>query len=423
MLWIPYGRPPTPHGRYARRPVSNGYGDLLRTPGVARMIAAQLTARLPSGMLSLGLLFHVQRGTASYAAAGVVLAALSIGQAVSGPVISRLMGRVGIRPVVLVTATICAVSVAVIALVRLPVLGMVGLALLTGLSFPPIQSAVRTIYPKLVSARQLTPLFSLDAALQELIWIGGPVAVTFVATGIGTTAGLLLSVVLLVGGGLWFASSPEVGRVRIPRSRRRFGAVLARPPVLLSVVVGFLVIASCADIEASVPGAFGTDDPISGVVLAIWSLASLVGGFALGRLPIGRWALAQRLLIVAVGAAALPFAGGFWGISAALVVSGFGLAPALGVLSAIVSSSVRFSDTAEAYGWTSTGQLIGVALGAALAGLLLDRADPAVAFASGTGLTVIALLTATLGRRWSPDLRGRGAGPIADTAPVPIAPS
>jgi len=32
------------------------YSDLLRTPGVARIIAAQLTARFPSGMLSLAFL-------------------------------------------------------------------------------------------------------------------------------------------------------------------------------------------------------------------------------------------------------------------------------------------------------------------------------------------------------------------------------
>ena len=79
--------------------MSGGFGDLLRTRGVARIIAAQLVARFPSGMLSLGLLFHVERRTGSYAAAGVVLAALSIGQAISGPATGRLMGRLGIRPV------------------------------------------------------------------------------------------------------------------------------------------------------------------------------------------------------------------------------------------------------------------------------------------------------------------------------------
>jgi MFS family permease len=399
-----------------------GYADLLRTRGVARIIAAQLAARFPSGMLSLGLLFHVQRRTGSYGVAGVVLAALSIGQALSGPATGRFMGRVGIRPVVLATAVLCAAAVAVIALADLPPEGTVALALVAGLTFPPITSAVRTIYPKLVPARMLTPLFSLDASLQELIWIGGPVAVTFVATGVSTVLGLLLSVVLLIGGGLWFAASPEVGRVRIPRSKRRFGAVLLKPQVALVTVVGFLVIASCAAIEASVPGAFGTGDPISGVVLAIWSLASLAGGFALGRVPMRPWSLALRLTIVAAGAVLLPFVSGFWGLSAALIVAGFGLAPALGLMSAIVSSSVRFSDTAEAYGWTNTGQLVGVALGAALAGQALDRFGAGVGFACGAALVAAGLLVSIVGVRFVPDLRGRDSGPIPDTAPIPIQP-
>ena len=405
--------------------MNGGYADLLRTRGVARIIAAQLAARFPSGMLSLGLLFHVERGTGSYGVAGVVLAALSIGQAVSGPATGRLMGRLGIRPVVVATAVACAAAVTTIALVPLPPPGVVGLALLAGLTFPPITSAVRTIYPKLVPSALLTPLFSLDASLQELIWIGGPVVVTFVATGVSTVLALLIPAALLIGGGFWFAASRPVGRVRIPRSRRRFGVVLLRPQIALITVVGFLVIASCAAIEASVPAAFGDDDPISGVVLAIWSLASLVGGFALGGLPMRPWSLALRLLIVTVGVAATPFVlgTGVWGLTAALVVSGFGLAPALGNMSAVVSSSVRFSDTAEAYGWTNTGQLVGIALGAALAGQAVDRFDPAAAFACGGGLAAASAVVAALGIRVVPDLKGREAGPVPDTTPVPAVPS
>lgn len=70
----------------------SAYGDLLKTPGVARIVSAQLIARLPAGMLSLGVLMHVEQTHDSYGAAGLVLAALSIGQAVSGPLLGRWMG-------------------------------------------------------------------------------------------------------------------------------------------------------------------------------------------------------------------------------------------------------------------------------------------------------------------------------------------
>ena len=93
-----------------------GYSELLRVPGVARIIAAQLTARFPSGMTSLAVLLHVEQSTGSYGAAGIVLAALSIGQAISGPVTSRWMGVWGMRRVLTLTAVVCAAAVFALAL-------------------------------------------------------------------------------------------------------------------------------------------------------------------------------------------------------------------------------------------------------------------------------------------------------------------
>jgi len=401
----------------------SSYAELLRTTGVARIMTAQLIARFPGGMLSLGFLLHIERTTGSYTLAGLVLAALSVGQAISGPLTSRLMGRVGMRPVLIVTVIACSLAIAEIALVpQSPVVSM-AVALVAGLTYPPIQPAVRTIYPKMVNSRQLTPLFSLDASAQELIWVGGPVAVTFVSTQVGTVWGILLSVVLLAGGGAWFISSPELGRVRIPRSKRAFGRVLLRPTVALATIVGFLLIGSCAAIEAGVVATFGDGAPESGVVLAIWSIGSLAGGLLLGHIPIGPWALARRTLIVTVGVALAAAMQDFWWLSWTLVVAGVGLAPALAVLFAITSSSVKFSDTAEAYGWIGTGQLIGAALGSALAGFLIDANGSVGGFWIGAVLALAAVIAATVGRPWHPDLRGRDASPLPDTEPVPIQPT
>jgi hypothetical protein len=51
-----------------------GYRDLLRTPGVARIIAAQLTARFPNGMTSLAILLHIEQVKAlGYLQAPVVI--------------------------------------------------------------------------------------------------------------------------------------------------------------------------------------------------------------------------------------------------------------------------------------------------------------------------------------------------------------
>ncbi|BDZ63602.1 MFS transporter [Agromyces mangrovi Wang et al. 2018] len=398
------------------------YADLLRTPGVARIIAAQLTARFPSGMLSLAFLLHVERETGSYGAAGLVLAATSVGQAVAGPLTSRFMGRWGMRPVLITTLVICAASVVAIAVLPLTVPLYMAIGLVCGLSTPPVQPAVRTIYPKMVNSRQLTPLFSLDASAQEIIWVVGPVVTTFISTQISTVWGILTAAALLVGGGIWFISSPELGRVRIPMSKRRFGVVLGRPPVLLGTIVGFLLIGACAAVEAGVVAVFGHDGAEAGIVLAIFAVGSLAGGLLFGHIPIGPWALARRMLIVFVGVAVAAAAMEFWWLAATLFVAGIGIAPALAVIFAIVSASVKFSDTAEAYGWIGTGQLIGAALGSAVAGFLIDGYGPVGAFVAAAVLAFVGVLVPTIGRRWHPDLRGRDASPIPDTEPVTITP-
>ncbi|MET4782384.1 MFS transporter [Glaciihabitans sp. UYNi722] len=400
------------------------YLSLLKTRGVARIMGAQLVARFPNGMLSLAYLLHIERISHSYGAAGLVLAATSIGQAIAGPLTSRWMGVWGMRKVLILTTIVCATAVGTIALApSLPIPLYMVIGFIGGLSTPPIQPAVRTIYPKMVNSRQLTPLFSLDASAQEVIWVVGPVITTLIATQISTVLAILVALAFLIGGGLWFVASPEVGRVRIPRSKRNLGVVLAKPAVLLATVTGFLLVGACAAIEAGVVATFGDSGPESGIVLALFAVGSLIGGLSLGHLPIGPWALARRLFAVFVGMALAAFSLNFWWLAVTLLIAGIGIAPSLAVMFAIVSSSVRFSETAEAYGWVGTGQLIGAAIGSAVAGFLIDRFDAPGAFWIAAGFAALGFLIPTIFRRAHPDLRGRDASPIPDTEPVPVQPS
>jgi MFS family permease len=400
------------------------YLNLLRTRGVARLMTAQLIARIPNGMLSLAYLLHIESIYHSYGAAGLVLAATSIGQAIAGPLTSRWMGVWGMRRVLILTTIVCATAVGTIALAPpLPLPLYMALGFIGGLSTPPIQPAVRTIYPKMVNSRQLTPLFSLDASAQEVIWVVGPVITTLIATQISTVLAILVALAFLIGGGAWFISSPEVGRVRIPRSKRKLGSVLAKPPVLLATITGFLLIGACAAIEAGVVATFGNHGPQSGIVLAIFSVGSIIGGLSFGHLPIGPLALARRIFVVFIGMALAAASLNFWWLAVTLLIAGIGIAPALAVMFAIVSASVRFSETAEAYGWVGTGQLIGAALGSAAAGFLIDRFAAPGAFYVAASLAGLGFIIPALFRRAHPDLRGRDASPLPDTEPVPIQPS
>lgn len=387
------------------------------------MIAAQLTARFPTGMSSLAILLHVEQQTGSYGSAGLVLAATSVGQAAAGPVTSRWMGAWGMRKVLALTLIVCVAAVVALALLPMNILGYMALGLITGLSMPPIQPAVRTIYPKLVNSSQLTPLFSLDASLQEIIWIIAPVVITLVSTQVGTTEGLLLVAIILVGGGTWFVLSPEVGRVRIPRSRNALGKVVLKPPVMLATVVGFLLIGACSAVEVGVVASFEHGSLAAGLVLGLFSVGSLAGGLALGHVPMGPWAMARRLVIVTIGLALTMVMLNVYWLGGMLVLAGIGVAPALAVLFAITSASVKFSETAEAFGWAGTGQLIGAAAGSAVAGFLVDVGDWRGAYFAATLFAAAGLAVSVIFVRGFPDLRHRDPSPRPDTEPLAVTPS
>jgi MFS family permease len=150
----------------------------------------------------------------------------------------------------------------------------------------------------------------------------------------------------------------------------------------------------------------------------VFSIGSLAGGLISGRIPIGRWAMARRLAIVAVGLALTMISLNVWWIGGSLVLAGIGIAPALAVLFAMTSASVKFSDTAEAFGWVGTGQLIGAAAGSAIAGFLIDGVGPLGAYWAATGFAVVGLLVSVLFVRGFPDLRFRDPSPLPDTEPV-----
>lgn len=369
-------------------------------------------------MISLAYLIHVERIFDSYGVAGLVLAATSFGQAAAGPLTSRWMGMWGMRPVINLTLAVSVVSMAAIAFIEMPLWGYMVFGLIGGLATPPIQPAVRTIYPKMVTSKQLVPLFSLDASAQEIIWVMGPVITVVLAIQVSPPVAIIVAGVILIVGGVWFVSSRELGTVRIPRNKGRIGRVLAKPPVLLATVTGFLLIGAAAAVEVAVVSVFGETGPQAGAVLALWAVASLIGGLSLGGVKIGPWALTVRMALVTVGMALAIGSTDFWWLVATLAIAGAGLAPAMAVMFAIVSASVKFSETAESYGWVGSGQLIGAALGSAIAGFAIDGYGSIGGFATAFVFSLVGTLVALAFKRSHPDLRDRDPSPLPDTEPI-----
>lgn len=378
---------------------------LMRLPGLASVLVTQLAARFPAGMYSLGLLMHVEHTQGNYTSAGIVLAAFSVGMAIAGPVVSRQLSRFGSTPVLLITLTISSAAFAVLAAVPLPLPGVMALAAIGGAAMPPVIPTVRTLYPVLAPQRMLTALFSFDAALQELIWVFGPVLITLLVAWTGTSTALLVVVGIQVSGGLLFALSKQVRRLVIPPATRKLGRVLQNPSVVLMMVASMLMIGSFAAIEAAVVATFGEGSVNAGIVLAISSIGSLLGGLLAGNRQLTRWSMTLRLLVVVSGFAIATATSGFVGLAVALFIAGLGIAPALAAVSSVIARAVDFSDTAEAFGWIGTGQLLGTSIGSALAGLAIDAQGGHGGILVSVAICSLAVIVSAVFRKAQPDMR------------------
>ncbi|PZQ53091.1 MAG: MFS transporter [Phenylobacterium zucineum] len=377
------------------------YVQLLGRPGFAGLFFAQLVARAPVGIWSIGLLLYAQERTGSYAAAGVVTAMLTVGRALGTPAMSRAVDRWGPRRVLAIAALgsgLAASAVVAIDLsgesMPLAIVGYGSLTMLSGLLTPPIQPVVRALFPRLLPPGLLARAFSLDAAAQEVIFVLGPLAAFGIAAGVGPSWTVLAGVVLLVAGTGWILTVDGLDAVPRAAERARFGSVLARPVVLTGTLVCLLLVAANSAVEAGMVAAFGSGELTGGVLLAVYSATSMVGGLALARFTAGRWAQAGWLGVVALGlglTAVSPQPG--W-LAVALGLAGVGVAPVFAAVAWQVSTGVPEQGATEAFGWVDSGAIAGASLGFAAAGIVIEAADASGALMLAAGLAGAACLLA-----------------------------
>jgi MFS family permease len=378
------------------------YVALVRIPGVVNVTASQIFARLPLGMLSLAILLHVQARTGSYAAAGAAVACTSIGEAVAMPMTSRLLGRIGMVATLVSAAVVNGVCMLGMAVVHVPVSLLMALGFLIGASVPPLLPAVRALYPQMVPGDGLRALFALDTTAQELIWVIGPVAATFLASAISTAIPLLLAAGVTVVGTVWFLLSARRLRPRIDRSVAAFGKVLANSAVILAMVASLALVASFMALEVGVLALFGNHNLSAGLALAVASLGSLIGGVVFGHRHLGVLGLAASMTVVAVGTAVFGLVDGWAFQLTALFASGLGFAPALAALYVMVSREIAEHSAAEAFGWLNSGALVGGAMGTAIGGVVVDSYGAFAVIMVSAALAMVAACTPLVARTAGP---------------------
>jgi len=370
------------------------YADLFKTPGVAVVLFAQLLARFSFGMQTITFAIHLEHVYGNYTVAGLAIAASTLGSAISAPILGRLVALYGIKRVVVTSSLIVPFGLILIGFVPMSEGFVIITALGLGLFVPPIQPAARAVYPTLVKTEsQRNTLFSVDAILQEVIWIVGPVLATVLIATISTVSPIVVMIFAQIVGGLWFALLPQVQGAPIPRSTKKMGSVLRTPLVRVMIIINLLFVGSFSALEIGAVAAVGKAE--AGLVLAMLSIGSVIGALAFGHRARSPYALSKQLGIVLLGDLLIFFnaTDPIW-LGVCLFISGIGVATAFATISAIIGKAIPLDDTPEVYGWIGSGQNIGYGIGAALAGVLVDQISGTAAFAFASGLDAVAMLVA-----------------------------
>ncbi len=401
------------------------YRDVLRTPGALAFAIPGVVGRMPMAMLSLALVMLVTAVTGSYGIAGAVSAAGAVLYAAVTPRVARLADRYGqarvLRPQVAVFAAVTT-ALAACAMGRAPVWALFVTGGLSRATMPSLGPVVRSRWSRLLGGTALVDAaFSLEGIADELIFITGPVLVAALAVGFKPVTGVLVTAALSIAGVLGLTGQRRSEPPAAPVTR-------AQVPVLrsagLRVVAG---ISTClgamfvtVDLATIAFAQHHGDKALAGPLLGLYGLGSAVAGVWYGT---RRWQaphasrLAVAITATVLGVAPLAFMPGIWPMAAAITAAGLGISATLASSYRVAEMTVPAGQRTEAMSWLTTAAATGTALGAPLAGRLIDTygASAGYLFAFAAGLAAVAI--AVLRRR---DLSPRPArdGLVAGEAAV-----
>jgi predicted MFS family arabinose efflux permease len=379
------------------------------SPGLRRMFATSILARLPLAMLSIGLLVHTRHLTGSFAAAGAVTGVYAIALGVGGPVLGQLVDRRGQTSVLLATATVAAALLVAIAVqpVGASLVVLIALAAGIGLAEPPVGACLRTQLPALLPDRSaVRAAYALEASVLELTYIFGPPLALCIGALWSTGAALAAGGVVLLLATTAFAAQPASRSWRpVPAQRRPRGGSLRAPAmrtlVIVLIAVGVLLGADEVAVVAAAKALGSTT--AAAPLLAIWGVGSFAGGLLAGRLGGGaRTAAGLALVLAALTAghlALIPAAGSVVALGGVLLLAGATIAPTEATIYAMVEHATPAATMTEAFAWLATAMAVGGAVGAASTGLLVDRAGLTAGFALAGGAGALAVVTTMLRSR------------------------
>ncbi|GAB3368399.1 putative MFS family arabinose efflux permease [Amycolatopsis echigonensis] len=377
------------------------YWAALRQPHVVRSFLPSILGRSSLAMSGLALVLLLESGRGSFAAAGAVTAVLGTANVVATPWRARAVDRFGQTAILSVLGALHTIALIVFAAnPDAPLLFLLCLGTVAGLSIPPFGSTMRVVWSAALASGPLrTRGLSLDAVAEELIFAVGPLTSAILTALADPTLALYVSAGSVAAGSGLFVLSPLSRQQRGHRAKTL--AKTSKPlrsPGFLPVLIAILapgIILGAVEIVAPAMGAAEGSAVLPGVVLALFAGTSALGGLLYGRLN-PRWSAERQLLILGAALVGISATAGLIGSTPVLVIgigaAGGFIAPLLIVGYLAADARTDPSARTEASSWINTAVNLGAAAGSGLLGAATETTAPGTALAICTAAAAFVLL-------------------------------
>ncbi|TFB63023.1 MFS transporter [Cryobacterium sp. Hz7] len=400
--------------------MTGGYLEVMRTAGALRVFVPALVGRLSFAMVTLVLLFAVQRSTDSFAVAGAATGAFGLANVIASPYRARFVDRRGQRFALNSLAIAFAAGLSGMAALTAqsepPAGVLVGLAAVVGLFPPPLGASMRVLWGSITEPGAVqTKAFSVDAVCEELLFTTGPLIAAAVVGAASPPVGLLTTALVALLGTLGMTSSPlSLGHGAVTTAPRNSSQPLRQSGfvAILIALLGVGVVLGTVEVVAPAVADSQGSVGLAGILLAAFAAGSAVGGLLYGQRT-WRNSLVKRLLIsstlMTVLCALLAALGSVAVLGFGLVVVGFFLAPSLVTGYLLADDITAVEVRTEASSWINTAVNAGAAVAAVMVGLAMDAVESRLGFIIGGGMALILVMVASV-----PLLRNSKAAAVAD---------
>ncbi|MFC3076754.1 MFS transporter [Phenylobacterium terrae] len=399
------------------------YSEIFRPAGTKGFAAAGFLARLPIAMAPIGIVTMLSLSHGGYWLAGAVAAAFTFTNAVAAPQISRLVDRFGQSRVLTPTA---AISVAAFGFLMLsarfdwPIWTLFASALLAA-AMPSMPAMVRARWTEVFRGRpELNTAFAFESVADELVYIAGASLSVALSVTLFPEAGVLASTLFLsVGMAAFVLQRRTEPRIRVLETGGGRSAIRLRPVQIVTAALVFVgALFATAEVSTVALTAELGQPSAASLVIGVYAMGSFIVGLIFGALNLK--APFERQLLAALGVVLLTtlpllLVDSVPALAAAIFLSGVAISPTFITAFGLVERRVPPEILTEGITWVMTGIGMGMALGAFVAGWVVDAFGARNGFwvsvgAAGAAVTIMAWGQRTLGE---PQVDALGAQPLS----------